>query len=116
MRRQENKKLSSSDWVKAIVALFAFAYFFFDWRSFVNHLAQDALQWPIMFVGLFWLCSAKASKKGSMSWRERADIAMGCASLLLVFAFLTNGYGCSRQPSHSESDCSPAGPSIYNTC
>lgn len=95
-------------------ALSVLAYFLVDWQVILNNVASNYFQWGVLFVLGFWFFSATAWNKGERGCRPYLSIAGLCAGLLVIFAFVTEGYGCS--PPRSNSDCHPAGPTIYNDC
>lgn len=95
-------------------ALFVLAYFLVDWQVIINNVASNYFQWAVLFVFGFWFFSATAWNKGERGCRLYLSIAGLCVGLLVIFAFITEGYGCS--PPRSSSDCRPAGPAIYNDC
>jgi len=79
--------------------------------SFIHAVLENWWQFAACFVAIFVFALANEEK---MTARSALDIAKGAAAVVVVFAFLSGGNGCSR--SGSETDCSPAGPGIYNDC
>lgn len=112
--RNKASNLSAKDAVIGSTAVAVLGYFLTDWRIMFERVADSTFQWVALFVLMFWFFSATAWNKGERGYRPYLNIAGLCAGLLVIFAFVTEGYGCS--PPRSNSDCRPAGPAIYNDC
>lgn len=90
-------------------------WFIVDWSIFTR-IYESALGWIGGYgalVAFFMWLSWRDGK--TISVADVKDIAVGAAVLVLVFAFMTGGRGCSGGGANIE-DCRPAGPGIYNDC
>lgn len=97
------------------LALGAIGYFIADWSLLAERVMNDWFQWAFLFCALtaFFLYGAK--EKEPIRAKTLLSTMLLSAFLLFVFAFVTEGRGCSRAGSY-ETDCRPAGPGIYNDC
>lgn len=79
--------------------------------TFINAVFANWWQFAACFVTIFVLAIANEEKRTAKSvW----EITKGAAAIVIVFAFLSGGRGCSG--SVTDTDCSPAGSAIYNDC
>ena len=69
--------------------------------------------WQFAAVFLIVLVIGFANEK-PLTAKIAIDLIKGALSIVVVFAFLSGGKGCSSGGGYSE--CSPAGPGIYNDC
>lgn len=69
--------------------------------------------WQFAAVFLIVMVFGLANEK-TLTMKAAIDILKGALSIVVIFAFLSGGRGCSS--SGGDSDCNPAGPGIYNDC
>lgn len=115
--KRSDTRMSKMDIAKSVAGAAVIAYLMFDWRSLVEHMEESPWQWVLLFVvGTWAFWASGVNKYGRVTLLELGQICLLVAGLLLVFAILTEGYGCSRPMSNVDGDCRPAGPGIYNDC
>ena len=83
--------------------------------EFVAAIGDSFWQFAAVFVIAALFFAYGASTKGvPMNIKTLGEIAFAAASIVLVFAFLSGGKGCTV--ASDVGDCRPAGPGIYNEC
>ena len=60
----------------------------------------------IMIVGI--------ANERPITFKSVIEVAKGATAIVLIFAFLSGGKGCTS--GNGSEDCRPAGPGIYNDC
>lgn len=76
-------------------------------QSVIANWGQFAAAFCIVFV-------IGIANEKPLTMKAIIEIFKGAISIVVIFAFLSSGKGCSSGGGYSE--CSPAGPSIYNDC
>lgn len=76
---------------------------------------ENIWQFVAVFIGSALFFAYGAISKGIViDKNEAVGIAQAAAAIVLIFAFLSGGKGCTS--GSGDYDCRPAGPGIYNDC